>query len=108
MSRKKTIGFVDADICHFHHGPLVRRSYGQRHYMLMTQYPWDGRLVMEDENNLARWVEPDGWFAEAAGRMKDIMNKESAAAKVLSSNVLDYAGFVKGVDLLRGSSRSTI
>lgn len=66
VSGKKLLGFVDAEICHFNHGEMKERSYGQRHYMLLTQYPWDGNLIMDDENGLAKWVRPRHWFVNVA------------------------------------------
>ena len=39
MTGKELLGTVYVDISHFYHGELKGRSYRQRHYMMMTQFP---------------------------------------------------------------------
>lgn len=46
--KKKAITYVKVDVCHFFHGDVKNRSRGQRHMMVLTQYPWLGSVIEKD------------------------------------------------------------
>ena len=48
MQGKELLQNVYVDVYHFYHGKTKERSYRQRHYMLMTQFPWMDRIITED------------------------------------------------------------
>lgn len=52
ISGKKIIGDIFVDVCHFFHGDFKNRTYGHRDFMLATQYPWNDRLVTDDDTGL--------------------------------------------------------
>ena len=60
--KKDRVVNVDVEVCHLYHGERNMRSYGQRQIMLMTQYPWMGRIMKDDEQGLLSWVDVNHYF----------------------------------------------
>ena len=69
---KKNVVRLNATVCHFYHGERKMRSYGQRQYMLLSQYPWMGRIIKDDENGLLSWVDTGHYFYNAASKLHTV------------------------------------
>ena len=69
---KKNVVRLNATVCHFYHGERKMRSYGQRQYMLLSQYPWIGRIIKDDENGLLSWVDTGHYFYDAASKLHTV------------------------------------
>lgn len=100
IQKKYIIDEVPVDLVHFYHGELQNRSYVQRHYLLLSQYPMEGRLITEDEIGLLKWIESDNYFYKVLGRFQYINNNVYAAAKLMEGH-MDYLNFVKYVKKLQ-------
>ena len=37
--------------------------------MLLSQYPWMGRIIKDDENGLLSWVDTEHYFYNAASKL---------------------------------------
>ena len=61
-SGKEDVKEVLVDIVHFYHGEFSNRSYEQRKYLWMTQYPWIGRIVAFDSSGLLSWIDTNHYF----------------------------------------------
>ena len=73
-SKKKKVVGVNVNVCHFYHGERKMRSYGQRQFMLLTQYPWMERIMTDDDQGLLSWVDVNHYFYKAASRLHTVNN----------------------------------
>ena len=69
---KKLMCEVNVDISHFYHGPFENRSYEQRNYMWLTQYPWSGRILRMGDSGLMEWMDVDHWFFKVMSQFHKI------------------------------------
>lgn len=84
---KKKVVCVNANVCHFYHGDMKMRSYSQRQYMLMSQYPWIGRLVKDDENGLLSWIDTDHYFFNVASKLHTVNDNKSIANNLMKKHM---------------------
>lgn len=89
---KKLVDGVNVQVCHFYHGDRENRSYGQRQYILLTQFPWQDRLVVDDARGLASWVDTKHYFYNVASKMHLVNNKLENANNLLKEHI-DYVQF---------------
>ena len=94
LQKKYIIDDVPVDIVHFYHGDFANRSYIQRHYMLMSQYPIEGKLVKIDEMGLLKWLDVSHFFYGVMARFKYVKDNIYAANFLLKDHI-DYLRFVK-------------
>ena len=71
---KKLILDVNVNISHFYHGGRDSRSYGERQYILLTQFPWNGRLLTRDKQGLLSWKETKHYFYKVASKIHTVNN----------------------------------
>lgn len=107
MSKDQNIGLlknVNVQVCHFFHGSSKGRSHGQRQYMLMTQFPWKDRLLVEDEKGLLAWKDTEHYFYNVAKNLHTVNNDLQVANKLFRGH-LCYEGFYSAMHsrLERGS-----
>lgn len=85
---------VDVEICHFYHGPFENRSYEQRDYMWMTQYPWFGRILQIDGHGLMAWTDTRYYFYKVMSQFHNICDNKNIVHEMMKEH-LDYIQFVK-------------
>ena len=42
--------------------------------MLLTQYPWMGRIMQDDDQGLLSWIDVNHYFYKAASRLHTVNN----------------------------------
>lgn len=94
---KKNVVRLNANVCHFYHGERKMRSYGQRQYMLMSQYPWMDRIMKDDERGLLSWVDTSHYFYKAASKLHTVNNQQSIANNLMK-NHMNYNKFCKTLE----------
>lgn len=62
FQKKTLLGVVPIVVYHFFHGNMKNRSYTQRQYLLLTQYPWKDTIMLDDENGLLKWKNVNHYF----------------------------------------------
>lgn len=75
---------IYVDVYHFFHGDFSDRSYGQRDYILATQYPWMDRIICEDDRGLLFWMDTDNFLYDVAknfGKVKNDVNRANDLMK---------------------------
>lgn len=95
-SGKKTVGVVPVDVFHFFHGDFKDRTYNHRDFMLATQFPWNERLVIDDNNGLYQWIDTSNWFYDVAKNFSSLGSDGENVRRIMSSH-LDYTKFYNGV-----------
>lgn len=84
-------------MCHFYHGKTKGRSYRQRHYMMMTQFPWMDRIITEDEKGLLAWMDTGHYFYYIMSQLPNVNDNKFVAAALFNGH-MDYLGFVNEFD----------
>lgn len=83
MTSKSLMYLVDVDIFHFYHGEAVDRSYMQRQYLLMTEWPWMNRIMQDGENGLLEWIDVNHRFVDVAKHLPSVKNDKNRAKKLV-------------------------
>lgn len=86
LTGKSLLDEVFVDVYHFYHGESKGRSYRQRHYMMMTQFPWMDSLIMEDEQGLLAWVDTSHYFYEVMSQLPKVNNDPFIANRLFGDN----------------------
>lgn len=94
------VSYVNADVCHFYHGPMKGRSRTQRHYLALSQYPWMGTIIEKDENGLLRWTDLNHYFYSVMSKFHTLNDSQDSAAELLSGK-LHYNVFVGYVNQIK-------
>lgn len=89
------------DVYHFYHGEKIGRSYQQRHYMAMTQFPLVDRIITEDEQGLLAWIDVNHYFYGVMSNLSMVNNKAENAHKLL----MDYFDYLPFVDEFKKSDK---
>ena len=78
---------------HFYHGEPKGRSYRQRHYMMMTQFPWMDRIITEDTQGLLSWVDVNHYFYEVMSKLNTVNNDPVIADRLFNGRFrfIEYA-----------------
>ena len=87
LTKKKKIVGVNVTVCHFYHGEKKNRSHGQRQFMLMSQYPWMGRIMCDDDNGLLSWIDTSHYFYGVASKLHTVGDKQEVASKLFSKKL---------------------
>ena len=91
---KKNVVRLNANVCHFYHGELKMRSYCQRQYMLLSQYPWMGRIITEDGNGLLSWIDTGHYFYKVASKLHTVNDQKSIANDLMKTH-MNYNKFCR-------------
>ena len=94
LTNKTLLSTVFVDIYHFYHGEFKSRSYRQRHYMMMTQFPLMDNIITEDEQGLLTWIDTNHYFYGVMSKLSDVKDNKFIAGGLLNAH-MDYLGFVK-------------
>ena len=97
LEGKSLLEQVYVDVCHFYHGKTKGRSYRQRHYMMMTQFPWMDRIITEDERGLLAWMDTGHYFYYIMSQLSSVNDNKFVAAALFNGH-MDYLGFVNEFD----------
>ena len=93
---KDILGELDMDVCHFYHGDVCKRSRTQRHFMLLTEFPWKDRILVDDSHNLLSWIDTKHKFYHIAANMGNVDNDKTKASHLIGGNI-DYLRFERRI-----------
>ena len=65
--------------------------------MLLSQYPWMGRLMKDDERGLLSWIDTNHYFYHVASKLHTV-NNDRYLAKSLMDAYVDYDEFCDMLD----------
>lgn len=89
---RNILGNVFIDVYHFYHGERLGRSYQQRHYMMLTQFPLENRLITCGGNGLLQWINVNSFGYNIFSRLHEV-NNDVYRASYLFNGKFDYIGF---------------
>ena len=98
----QVVSSVNAEVFHFYHGERKMRSYSQRQYMLLTQYPWMGRLMKDDDLGLLAWIDTKHYFYNVASKLHTVNNSQVNANNLLK----DHLAYNEFCSMLRNKTKS--
>lgn len=104
---KQKVGTLCIDVYHFYHGSFENRSYTQRDYMLITQYPWENKIWCDDDKGLLSWIKTNGYFYNAVKHMNTICDDANVASELMRPGI-DYLRFIKYLNGVNGLSKPQI
>lgn len=55
--------------------------------MLMSQYPWMGRIMCDDDNGLLSWIDTSHYFYEVASKLHTVEDKQEVASKLFGKKL---------------------
>lgn len=95
-TQKKLMKQVYVDIVHFYHGEFSNRSYTQRNYMWLSQYPWNNRIVALDDIGLMMWIDTSHYFYNVMSQFHTINDDAKKANDLMKQNI-NYVDFVRQI-----------
>lgn len=91
-SRKNIMGATYVDVCHFFHGDMTNRSYGQRDFMISVFYPWMNKYIYDDEKGLLSWLDFSNPMFKVISNLHLVRNKKENANELMKG-LIDYTSF---------------
>ena len=92
----KLVKDVVVKVSHFYHGGRNNRSYGERQYILLSQFPMDGRLITCDKQGLLSWNSTKHYAYRILSNLHTINNDPDKAHALLKEHI-DYLKFKKNL-----------
>lgn len=72
--------------------------------MLITQYPWENKILCDDDKGLLSWIKTNGYFYNAVKHMNTICDDANVASELMRPGI-DYLRFIKYLNGVNGLSK---